>query len=107
MRFNFCFIPLTFNNTNNDGKLSFDEIWKKCEGAFPKIVVQVLMALCDSNGDKHINENEFSEFYKILIDIGEKNNDSFIAALFKIADRNHDGIVEEKELKLLHKNMGW
>ena len=65
------------------------------------------MALCDSNGDKHINENEFSAFYKILMDIGEKNNDSFVAALFKIADRNHDGFVEEKELKLLHKNMGW
>ena len=37
-----------------------------CEGTFPKIVVQVVMALCDSNGDKHINENEFSAFFKIL-----------------------------------------
>ena len=79
-----------------------------CEGTFPKIVVQVVMALCDSNGDKHINENEFSAFFKILDEcVSNKNNDAFIAALFKIADRNHDGVVEEKELKLLHKNMGW
>ena len=37
----------------------------------------------------------------------DRNNEVFVNALFKIADRNHDGIVEEKELKLLHKNMGW
>ena len=58
-------------DANKDGKLSFDEIWKMCEGpeSFPKIVLEVVMALCDSNGDKHINENEFSGFFKILSEV--------------------------------------
>ena len=95
-------------DSDKDGKLSFDEIWKMCEGKFPKVVVEVTMALCDSNGDKHINQNEFSGFFKVLDEcVKNDNNDAFVAALFKIADRNHDGLVEGKELKLLHKNLGW
>ena len=75
-------------DANGDGKLSFEEVWQQCKGMFPKIVVQVLMALCDSNGDNHINQDEFSKFFKILDECANsRNNDAFISVLFKIADK--------------------
>ena len=36
--------------------------------------------------------------------MNSKNNDAFVAALFKIDDFKIDGAVEEKERKLLHRN---
>ena len=64
--------------------------------------------MCDNDRDGFINRKEFGAFYKILTDCKENdNNDAFTMALFKFADTDHDGLINEKELIELHRQMGW
>lgn len=61
-------------------------------------VVKTIIALADSNQDKRIQRQEFSRIIKLL-KAYKKSNLGF--AIFEIADKDHDGVVSQKELQLL------
>ena len=46
----------------------------KLTSNFPKIVLETLIALCDSNKDGFISKNEFNSFFNVLKEMDDKSS---------------------------------
>ena len=66
----------------------------------PKLILAVL-ALADTLKDGRIQRGELCTLVKQI------NGFDFEDALFKAADRDHNGLIQRRELELLRDKLGW
>ena len=67
-------------------------------------MINAAFALSDSDKSGSIERREFARFFRLMEGLDKGN---FQKLLFEIADKNHDGFVSQKELKIICKELKW
>ena len=92
---------------NKDGKITIEELLnyvKEDGSSVPESVQRTMFVLSDSDNSKSIDKKEVVRFLRLAVSIERGEFDS---SIFKIADTNFDGVVEQKELQKICKLLGW
>ncbi|CAL6007721.1 EF_hand domain-containing protein [Hexamita inflata] len=90
---------------NGDGYIACEELQSQMtEQGFdvPAHVLKAMIAMADDNADNKIQKSEFRPFIKIIL-----FTPTFEEILFKIADKNNDGMIDQKEFMKLKNKLNW
>ena len=91
-------------DVNGDKRISCDEVMATLKTAgvdMTENAVKAVIALADSNSDGQIEKQEFGKLMTLFfsVDLPEM--------IFKIADRDKNGLIDDTELKILCNKVKW